>query len=180
MSYTIVDGKFKWPFSTIPYIIEDLSFPSGSVERAAIDNAVAAWNGGTAALKMAPRRAEDDYVQFSPDLATTASAVGRQGGRQIIQSAYFPAVPPLAPIAAIDQTGNQIDCLYFDAAGALRVNWVIDVGTWSGPVALTAPGTGAPGQPLCTLRQEGRRRLVDSNVVNVTCGRHRLWQPPVG
>ena len=155
--YTIIDGTLKWPFATVPYVIEDLSFPPLSVERAAIDAAVAAWNAGTAALKFAPRQAEDDYVQFTPDLATTASQVGRQGGRQTIQSAYFPAVPLTAPIAAIDQTGNQIDCLYFDAAGALRVNWVIDAGTWSGPVALTAPAQARPASPCARCaRAKGR------------------------
>src|SRR4051794_1405383 len=98
MSYTIFDGTKKWTFAKVPYIIDQLSFPPGSTLRANIDNAVNAWNTGAAVVRIVPRRNEPDYVQFIPDEVTTASAVGRKGGRQDIQAAYFPAVPAGASV----------------------------------------------------------------------------------
>ena len=131
MSYTIFDGTRKWPFARVPFTIDELSFPPGSPERTNIDNAVNAWNTGAAAVRIVPRRNEPDYVQFIPDEARTASQVGRKGGRQDVNAAYFPAIPPAANVSAINQLADQVDCFYFDGAGALQVNWV--VGTAPGP-----------------------------------------------
>ena len=54
--------------------------------------------------------------------------VGRKGGRQDINAAYFPAIPAGAKVSAINQLADQVDCFYFDGAGALRVNWVVNAG----------------------------------------------------
>jgi len=153
MSYTIFNGTQKWSFGTVPFAIDELSFPFGSPERANIDNAVNAWNSGTADVQIIPRQNEPDYVHFIPDEVRTASQVGRKGGRQEIHAAYFPAIPAGATVSAINQLADQVDCFYFDAAGALRVNWVIGTGIWSGPNALTGPGVGQSGQPIATARQ---------------------------
>src|SRR5689334_15738981 len=101
MSYTIFNGTQKWPFAKIPFTIDELSFPPGSPQRANIDNAVRAWNG-SAVVRIVPRRNEPDFVTFIPNELTTSSAVGRKGGRQDVNAAFFPAIPPGAAVAAID------------------------------------------------------------------------------
>ena len=185
MSYTTIAGELKWPFARIPFEIDELSFPAGSAQRTNIDNAVAAWNGGSAVVRIVPRNGEPDYVRFVPDELVTQSPVGRVGGLQTVQAAYFPAVPAGATVAAIEQVPGQIDCFYFDAAGALRVNWVVGLGTWTGPVALTGPGVGQPGQPIVAARQLAEQidvLFVDGNgVVNVmwVVGSGG-WSGPVG
>ena len=41
-----------------------------------------------------------------------------------------------APIVAAPQTGNQIDIFFADGNGAVNVMWVVDVGTWQGPIVI--------------------------------------------
>src|SRR4051794_37224678 len=113
MSYTIFDGTKKWPFATLPFVIDELSFPPGSPQRANIDAALNAWNTG-ASVHLVPRRNEADYVSFIPDEVKTASAVGRKGGRQDIVAAFFPAIPNGGVVSAINQFTGQVDALYFD------------------------------------------------------------------
>lgn len=180
MSYTIFDGTQKWPFARAPFILDELSFPPGSPQRANIDAAVTAWNAGSAVVRVVPRQNEADFVRFIPDEVLTASQVGRKGGRQDIFAAFFPAIPAGATVAAI----NQVDAFYFDGAGALRVSWVIGTGTWTGPNALTGPGIGQPGQPIATARQTDNQIdvfFVDGNgVVNVMWVIDGgVWQGPV-
>ena len=171
MSYTIFDGTQKWPFARVPFTIDELSFPPGSPQRGNIDNAVSAWNRA-AVVRIVPRQNDEpDYVRFIPDEVLTQSWVGRRDGPQDIQAAYFPAIPANAAVSAINQLADQVDSFYFDGAGALRVNWVVGTGTWTGPNALTGPGVGQPGQPLATARQLDNQIdvfFVDGNgVVNV-------------
>jgi hypothetical protein len=185
MSYTIFDGTQKWPFARVPFEVDELSFPLGSPERNNIDAAVRAWNTGSAVVRIVPRDNQPDYVRFIPDEVKTASQVGRKGGPQDVNAAYFPAIPAAGSIAAINQLVGQIDCLYFDAAGALRVSWVVGTGTWTGPNALTGPGVGQPGQPLATARQLDNQIdifFIDGNgVVNVMWVLDGgAWQGPVG
>jgi hypothetical protein len=185
VSYSIFDGSKKWPFARVPYVIDELSFPPGSPQRTSIDNAVKAWNTGSAVVRIVPRQNEPDYVQFIPDEARTASQVGRKGGRQDVVAAFFPALVGGTTVAAIDQVPDQIDCFYFDGAGALRVNWVIGNGTWNGPTALTKPGVGKAGQPIAVARQTDHQIdvfFVDgSGVVNVMwVVDGGVWQGPVG
>ncbi|MGF6674386.1 hypothetical protein [Paraburkholderia tuberum] len=153
MSYALFDGAKKWPSGRVPFAIDELSFPPGSPQRLNIDNAVEAWNTTAAVVRVVPRVDERDYVRFIPDELATASVVGRRGGRQDINAAYFPAIPAGAGVSAINQLAHQVDCFYFDGAGALRVNWVVDIGTWTGPNALTGENAGKAGQPIATARQ---------------------------
>ena len=185
MSYTIFDGTRKWPFGRIPIVIDELSFPPLSAQRLAIDNAVKAWNSGAAVVRIVPRQSEPDYVQFIPDEVQTASTVGRNGGRQDINAAFFPAIPAGAAPSAINQLADQVDCFYFDGAGAVRVNWVVATGTWTGPEALTKEGIGKPGQPMGIAHQTDHQVdvfFVDNigvvNVMWVIDG--GVWQGPVG
>jgi hypothetical protein len=185
MSYTIFDGTRKWPFGRIPYTLDELSFPPRSPERANIDNGVNAWNTGANAVRIVPRQNEPDYVHFVPDEVRTQSYVGRQGGQQDVKAAFFPAIPANAMLSAINQLPDQVDCFYFEAAGALRVNWVIGTGIWNGPNALTGPSAGQPGQPLASARQTANQIdvfFVDNNgVVNVMWVIDTgAWQGPVG
>lgn len=132
MANTIIRGALKWPSARIPLEIDELSFPPGSVERSSIDNAVNAWNTGSTVLRIGPRQGEEDFVRIVPDQLVARSSVGRIGGQQLIPAAYFPAIPAGAELAVIDQVPEQINCFYFDAAGALRVSWVADVGAMAG------------------------------------------------
>jgi hypothetical protein len=133
VSYAIIDGAKKWPFARVPFTIDQLSFPPGSPQRTNVNNAINAWNNGTAVVRIVPRQNEPDYVQFIPDETITASQVGRRGGPQDINAAYFPAISAGATVAAINQLAGQVDCFYFDGAGALRVNWVVGWELGAGP-----------------------------------------------
>jgi hypothetical protein len=145
MAYTIFEGNQKWPFAKVPYVVDGFGFPPGSPELASIDAAVAAWIAGSAVVQISPRQDEADYVQFVPNEAKTASFVGRQGGRQDISAAHFPAIPATASLAAINQVAGQVDCVCVDSAGAVRVSWMVGNGTWNSPEGLTLPdvATGA-------------------------------------
>src|SRR5262245_58905151 len=82
--------RWRWPNRIIPYTINSEDFPSdtpqGQAERAAIQNAVNAWNSLTV-ITFQPRRGELHWVEFvagsEPDACK--SDVGKQYiGRQHI------------------------------------------------------------------------------------------------
>ena len=141
---------------------------------------------GAAVVRIAPRQNEPDYVQFIPDEVTYCVPGGPQGRAPgHLTPRYFPAIPAGATVSAINQLADQVDCFYFERAGALRVNWVVGTGTWIGPNALTQPGVGQPGQPMATARQLDNQIdvfFVDNdgvvNVMWVVDG--GAWQGPVG
>jgi hypothetical protein len=95
--------------------------------------------------------------------------------------------PPGAPIALHHQVGpQQLDAVFVDGNGVVNVMWVIDGGTWQGPVGLTPPNTAPPGAPVTLHYQGGPQQLdavfVDGNgVVNVMWVIDGgTWQGPVG
>jgi hypothetical protein len=51
MGYGLIDGNQRWSFARIPFVIDELSFPAGSPERASIDAAVQAWNIRSAVVR---------------------------------------------------------------------------------------------------------------------------------
>lgn len=73
-----IDGaSYRWPNSTIPYVIS-----SGHPKKSDIEWAIAHINDNTN-LCLIPRTTQDDYVQFISG-SGCASSVGRQTGRQDI------------------------------------------------------------------------------------------------
>ena len=95
--------------------------------------------------------------------------------------------PPGAPVALHYQIGpQQLDAVFVDRNGSVNVMWVVDGGTWQGPVGLTPPNTAPPGAPVALENQIGPQQLdavfVGRNgAVNVMwvvdAG---AWQGPVG
>src|SRR4051812_26213096 len=187
MGYTTYNGFLKWPQGQLPYSVEQESFPPGSAELAIITNAVNSWNTALTAARLIERTDQPDYVLFVPDEAQTASSVGRRGGRQEVKAAYFPNLTPGGYVATIRQGPAQVDCLYFDTNGTLRVSWVAgSAGTWQGPLGLTAPGAAPAGAPLVAFAQTPDQvdvAFVDRNgVVQVmwVTADNPEWQGPVG
>lgn len=91
---------------------------------------------------------------------------------------------PNSPLATARQTNNQLDLFFANRFGAVNVMWVIDSGTWQGPVGLTPRGTAVAGAPLATARQTDNQLdlfFVDGNgVVNVMWVIDGgAWQGPV-
>ena len=94
MSYAIFNGTQKWPFGRIPFSIDELSFPIGSPERTSIDNAVNAWNAGTAVVRIVPRTNDPDYVHFIPDLVLARRELAAQAdARKLMQPISQPFLP---------------------------------------------------------------------------------------
>ena len=74
----IVGSQYRWPNSTIPYVIhDDLTNP----ER--VTDAISHWEENTP-ITFVERTTETDYVRFIPDPDSCWSYVGKQGGRQDI------------------------------------------------------------------------------------------------
>ncbi|MFG2639476.1 M12 family metallopeptidase, partial [Streptomyces sp. NPDC048370] len=152
MGYALFKKAKRWPGGRIPYEIDSLSFPPGSADQVTIDAALAGWNRDTI-VQFVPRNGEGDYIRIVPDEMKTSSATGRSGGGQKVRVSAYPGIPAGAAIATIHQQRDQVDCLYVDDSGAVRVIWVNAKGEWDGPVALTPPNTAAPGAALATGRQ---------------------------
>lgn len=86
MAVHIIDERFLWPNSTIPYLINTSDFPESS---AAYNEVVAAINLFNRLTNLAwiPRTNETDYVEFTIADSWCRSFIGRQGGRQTIECA---------------------------------------------------------------------------------------------
>ncbi|WP_328966395.1 M12 family metallopeptidase [Streptomyces sp. NBC_00239] len=140
MGYVLFKKAKRWPGGRVPYEIDGQSFPAGTTLRTDIDTALTNWNNDTI-LDFVPRNGEGDFIRIVPDEANTRSAVGRSGGGQKVVLAAYPGIPDGAPISAIHQRSDQVDCFYVDDSGAIRVIWVDGAGEWDGPVALTPPNT---------------------------------------
>lgn len=66
----------RWPNATVPYVVE-------SGDAAKIADAIDEWNARTR-IRLTPRNAEAHYIVFRQSNVISSSAVGRQGGPQIV------------------------------------------------------------------------------------------------
>ena len=76
----IVIKNFRWKNGVVPYVI-DPNLPN----KQRITDAIAHWHAKTS-IRLIPRTTQGDYVRFE-DQGGCFSAVGRQGGKQIISLA---------------------------------------------------------------------------------------------
>lgn len=78
--FGIVVKNFRWKNGVVPYVI-DSNLPN----KQRITDAIAHWHAKTS-IRLVPRTTQGDYVRFE-DQGGCFSAVGRQGGKQIISIA---------------------------------------------------------------------------------------------
>lgn len=84
MGFIIASRERRWFNNTIPFEIDDAHFPTGTVDKQSIENAISTWNA-TGYVKLAVRSGEPDYIRFvRPSTSRCESSVGRKGGLQLI------------------------------------------------------------------------------------------------
>jgi hypothetical protein len=108
---------------------------------------------------------------------------GRWLGPHIISRNNF--APPGAHVAAVFQpVNNQLEVFAIDAAGAVRLAWKAQNGSWQESVALTPPGAAPPGAPITAVWQPLNEQLevfyvgTDGAVHGVWKQHNGRWQPP--
>jgi hypothetical protein len=80
---------------------------------------------------------------------------------------------------------HQLDILFIDKDGALNVSWVIDGGTWQGPVGISPTGVAPKGAPLAAAHQTTDAQLDvvcigNDGALNVSwVNDGGTWQGPV-
>lgn len=95
--------------------------------------------------------------------------------------------PEGAPIATAHQVDNhQLDVFFVGNDGGLYVSWVIDGGTWQGPVRITPADVAPKGARVATAHQVDHHQL-DVFFIGVDGALHvcwardgGVWQGPVG
>jgi hypothetical protein len=87
-----------------------------------------------------------------------------QGPQVIGGPAAYP--PPGSGIAAHAQGGNQLDACFVGQDGAFYVAWVVGVGIWQGPQAVSRPGIAPAGARLAAFAQTPQQVTVSFLDVN--------------
>ena len=80
------DHEGRWPHATVPYVLEERQFPTGSRGRAGIDR-VSAYLRATTGVRLVPRTGQGDHLRIVRVSDRPASHVGRLGGAQDLHCA---------------------------------------------------------------------------------------------